>query len=141
MNHKVVCFASTHEEWPTPLEFFKQLNDVYNFTLDPCCTHTSAKAPTFFTKKQNGLIQDWGKHVVWMNPPYGRGIENWMRKALVASKKGATVVCLVPSRTDTNWWHRYAMKGKIFFVKGRLKFGGSECAAPFSSSIVVFSPL
>ncbi len=52
----------------------------------------------------------------------------------------ATLVCLVPARTDTAWWFDYCAKGEIRFIKGRLKFGGSKNAAPFPSAIIVFSP-
>jgi hypothetical protein len=85
----------------------------------------------------DGLQQKW-KGVCWMNPPYGKEIKKWMKKAYESSLEGATVVCLVPSRTDTKWWHEYAMKGEIEFIKGRLKFGGSKNSAPFPSAVVVF---
>lgn len=75
-----------------------------------------------------------------MNPPYGREIGKWMKKALEASKEGALVACLVPARTDTDWWHEYAMKGEIRFIRGRLKFGGSQNSAPFPSAVVIFRP-
>jgi len=75
-----------------------------------------------------------------MNPPYGRTIGQWMRKAHIASRQGATVVCLVPSRTDTRWWHDYAMKGEIRFIKGRLKFGDAKANAPFPNALVIFRP-
>jgi hypothetical protein len=70
-----------------------------------------------------------------MNPPYGRDIGKWMKKA---SESDATVVCLVPARTDTKWWHDYAMKGEITFIRGRLKFGNAVNSAPFPSAVVVF---
>ena len=73
-----------------------------------------------------------------MNPPYGREIMSWMEKAYTSSRYGATVVCLVPARTDTAWWHTYAMKGEITFLRGRLKFGGHKNSAPFPSAVVVF---
>ena len=73
-----------------------------------------------------------------MNPPYGREIERWMRKALESAQQGATVVCLVPARTDTKWWHRYAMRGEIRYLRGRLKFSNSENSAPFPSAVVIF---
>jgi hypothetical protein len=75
-----------------------------------------------------------------MNPPYGRGISVWMEKAYNESRQGALVVCLIPSRTDTLWWHNYAMKGEIRFIKGRIKFGGHENPAPFPSAVVIFRP-
>lgn len=73
-----------------------------------------------------------------MNPPYGRTIGAWMRKAYEESLKGAVVVCLVPARTDTAWWHDYAAKGKVRFLRGRLKFEGAKANAPFPSALVVF---
>jgi len=80
-----------------------------------------------------------GGGVVWCNPPYGRGIGQWMRKAWESARDGATVVMLVPARTDTHWWHDYAAKGEVEFIRGRLKFGGSRYNAPFPSAVVVFS--
>jgi len=133
-----IHFSSKTDMWSTPKAFFEEWNDVYNFTLDVCATHENAKCDLYFTKEDDGLAQDWGQHICWMNPPYGREISKWMEKAYEASLKGATVVCLVPSRTDTKWWHDYAMKGGITFIKGRLKFGNAKNAAPFPSAVVVF---
>lgn len=124
-------------EWATPQDLFDELDQEFGFTLDVCATSENAKCATFFTKEQNGLIQNWGG-VCWMNPPYGRVINDWMKKAWEEHEKGATVVALVPSRTDTKWFHNYALKGEVRFIKGRLKFGGSEDAAPFPNCIVIF---
>lgn len=74
-----------------------------------------------------------------MNPPYSE-VDEWMRKAYGAALEGATVVCLIPARTDTKWWHDYVMKAEIRFIKGRLKFGDAENSAPFPSAIIVFRP-
>jgi len=79
--------------------------------------------------------------VCWMNPPYGRTIGKWMRKAYESSLTGSTVVCLVPARTDTAWWHDYAIKGEVRFLRGRLKFGGSANSAPFPNAVVIFRPM
>jgi len=124
-------------EWATPQDLFDELNQEFGFTLDVCATSENAKCATFFTKEQNGLIQNWGG-VCWMNPPYGRVINDWMKKAWEEHEKGVTVVALVPSRTDTKWFHNYALKGEVRFIKGRLKFGGSKDAAPFPNCIVIF---
>jgi phage N-6-adenine-methyltransferase len=132
-------FSSSSDEWPTPQWMFDALNREFGFTLDPCCTADSAKCKTFYTMADNGLLKDWGTESVFMNPPYS-GCDEWMRKAYGAAQEGATVVCLVPSRTDTEWWHRYAMKGEIRLIKGRLKFGDAENSAPFPSAVVVFRP-
>ncbi len=135
-----VHYSSKTVEWATPQDFFDVVNMEFGFTLDPCCTHENAKAPKFYTLAEDGLTQDWADEVVWMNPPYGRVIGDWMQKAYEASRKGATVVCLVPSRTDTRWWHDYAMKGEIRLLRGRLKFGGAKTNAPFPSALVIFRP-
>src|SRR5262245_50599239 len=75
-----------------------------------------------------------------MNPPYGREIALWMEKAFSSAQAGATVVCLVPSRTDSRWWHRFAMQGEVRFLAGRLRFGNAAHCAPFPSAIVIFRP-
>lgn len=133
-----VHFSSATEMWATPDEFFKKYDAVYGFKTDVCASPENAKCSSFFTKEQDGLSQEWSG-VCWMNPPYGRTIKEWMRKAYESSLDGATVVCLVPARTDTAWWHEYAIKGDIEFIRGRLKFGGHKNSAPFPSAIVVFN--
>ena len=133
-----VHFSSATAEWPTPQSFYDGLNAEFGFTLDPCCTPQSAKCSTYFTADDDGLSQAWAPHRVFMNPPYGKSIGQWMRKAFNESKAGALVVCLIPARTDTAWWHDYAAKGEVRFVRGRLKFGGHKNSAPFPSAIVIF---
>jgi phage N-6-adenine-methyltransferase len=136
-----VHFSSATDNWATPQDYFDRVSATYGpFDLDVCASVDNAKCPRFFTKEVDGLAQEWtGK--VWMNPPYGREIGRWMRKAYESAEAGkATVVCLVPARTDTAWWHDYAAKGKVEFIRGRLKFGGSPHSAPFPSALVVFNP-
>lgn len=134
-----VHFSSKTDLWYTPDDFYEKYNSVYNFETDVCATHENAKCENYYTQEVDGLLQDW-QGVCWMNPPYGRTIGKWMKKAYESSLNGATVVCLVPARTDTNWWHDFAMNGEIEFIKGRLKFGGSKNSAPFPSAVVVFKP-
>ena len=133
-------FSSATNEWSTPQEFFDQLNEEYRFTLDPCCTRETAKCDHFFTKEDDGLSRSWKGHTVFMNPPYGREIKDWIKKAYREScKPNTTVVCLIPARTDTRYWHKYCMKAsEIRLIKGRLKFGGKG-PAPFPSAVVVFA--
>jgi phage N-6-adenine-methyltransferase len=134
-----VHFSSQTVEWSTPQGVFDQLDNEFNFDLDPCATHENAKCDRYFTEEDDGLKQEWGGSTVFMNPPYGREIARWMQKAYTSHLYGATVVCLVPSRTDTRWWHDYVMKAtEIRFIKGRLKFGGAKNSAPFPSAIVIF---
>jgi site-specific DNA-methyltransferase (adenine-specific) len=136
-----VHFSSKSNEWATPHWLFDALNREFSFTLDPCSTHDNAKCAKHFTAAENGLLQSWQDEVVFMNPPYGSQIGQWMAKAHhSACSNGATVVCLVPARTDTAWWHRYAMKHEIRLLRGRVKFGNGIHPAPFPSALVVMRP-
>ena len=130
-------FTSNTDLWSTPQNFFDALNEKFNFETDVCAIAENAKCKKYFTPEQDGLSQVWGG-VCWMNPPYGREIIKWVKKAYDSSLDGATVVCLLPARTDTKWWHDYCMNGEITFIRGRLKFGNSNNSAPFPSAVVVF---
>ena len=137
-----VMFSSESTEWETPPEVFDPLHREFGFTLDVCATPGNAKCPNYFTPEADGLAQSWSG-VCWMNPPYGRGpkgIIRWMKKAhWEACIMGATVVALVPARTDTQWWHEYVMKAdEIRFLRGRITFVGAAHSAPFPSAIVVY---
>jgi site-specific DNA-methyltransferase (adenine-specific) len=139
MKNIKVHFSSATNNWATPQIFFEKLNSEFNFTLDPCADEINKKCPKFFTKKENGLIQNWDNEIVFMNPPYGREIGKWIKKASEA--KNSTVVCLLPSRTDTKYFHNFIYqqpKVEIRFIKGRLKFGENKNPAPFPSMVVIF---
>lgn len=133
-----VHFSSETDRWATPQDFFDKVAERYPFTLDVCALESNAKCARFFSPEDDGLAQDWDGEVCWMNPPYGRQIGVWMAKAVEEWQRGAVVVCLVPARTDTRWWHDYAMRGEVTFIRGRLKFGGAKNSAPFPSALVVF---
>ena len=137
---KNVLFSSASEEWATPQAVYDKLNEEFHFTLDPCATKQNAKCATFFTKQQNGLLQNWEGHRVFCNPPYGKIIYQWVKKAFEESRKPNTkVVMLLPSRTDIMWFHEFIYKkAQVRFIKGRLKFGNSNNSAPFPSMIVIF---
>lgn len=154
-----VMFSSASEEWATPQAFFDAQNFIYNFTLDVCASATNAKCARHYTPADDGLKQLWAGERCWMNPPYGRVIGAWMAKAYAESKRGALVVRLIPARTDTAWWHDYAAKGEVTFLRGRLKFlavdgnparpatksviegrHAANNSAPFPSALVVFKP-
>jgi len=135
-----VHFSSRRNSWETPQYLFDKLNEEFHFELDVCATSENAKCKKYYSPAEDGLKQEW-KGICWMNPPYGREIEKWLRKAHESALAGATVVCLVPARTDTAWWFDHCAKGEIRFIRGRLKFGGSINAAPFPSAIIVFSAL
>lgn len=141
-----VHFMSLRSDWKTPIKLYEELDKEFHFNLDPCATHETALCLRHFTKENNGLEQFWGKHRVkvrvFMNPPYGREIGKWMKKAYqeyLDPFGPKVIVCLIPSRTDTLWWHNYVMKAnEIRFIKGRLKFDKAKNCAPFPSCIVVF---
>lgn len=133
-----VHFSSKTPEWATPQNLFDELNKEFHFTLDPCATTENAKCRKFYTEEDDGLSHDWSKDTVFMNPPYGREIGKWVKKAALGGAIG--VVCLLPSRTDTKWFHEYIYnKAKeVRFIKGRIKFGNSKNSAPFPSMVVIF---
>ena len=136
-----VHFSSRKDDWETPWELFRACNTSYGpFTLDVCATSGNAKCPKFFSPEKNGLFQPW-EGVCWMNPPYGRAIGQWLHKAVAECKRVCVVrvVCLIPSRTDTAWWHNLVLPhASVHFIRGRVRFVGAQHAAPFPSAIVVF---
>jgi len=133
-------FSSKNDDWSTPQEFFDILNEEFLFTLDACALSENAKCKLFFTPADDGLVQDWSGHTVFVNPPYGRKIAEWVKKCYYEScKENTKVVMLIPARTDTVYFHKYIYgKAEIRFIKGRLKFGNALHGAPFPSMIVVY---
>ena len=130
---------SRGSDWSTPQDLFDELDKEFHFTLDPCASDWNAKCKKYFTKKDDGLKKNW-TGTVFMNPPYGKVLNDWMKKAYESARNGkATVVCLVPSATDTAWWHDYAMNGMIKFLRGRPRFVTKEGTwqQTFSPSVIV----
>ena len=139
INMDKVHYSSKTDEWETPDDLFAKLDAEFHFTLDPCATKDNARCAKYYTKEDDGLIQSWLGNVVFMNPPYGSQLKLWAKKAFEESSH-ATVVCLVPSRTDTSYWHDYFMKAdEIRYIRGRLKFKGGRSCAPFPPAIVIFN--
>lgn len=131
-------FASNNQEYATPWDLFNKLNDEFNFTLDVCANKINHKCEKYYTEEQNSLLMEW-HGVCWMNPPY-KDMKKWVIKAYNESRKNnTTVVCLIPARTNTNWWHKYCMKGEIRFIKGRPKFEGCIHGLPQPLDIVIFN--
>lgn len=142
-NHsRRVLLSSKDMTWETPQNWYDYLNLEFKFTLDPCCLPETAKCKKFYTPEDDGLAQSWRGERVFMNPPYGRELSKWMRKAYEEARDSeALVVCLVPARVDTLWWHAFAMKASdIRFPVGRLTFAGADAPAPFPVAIVIFRP-
>jgi phage N-6-adenine-methyltransferase len=138
-QHRPLHFSSKTCEWATPPELFADLAaELGPFDLDPCATPDNAKCARYFTRTDDGLSREWTGRV-FVNPPYGREIGRWVRKAWEASRSTAdVVVCLVPARVDTAWWHEYVTRGEVRFLRGRVRFGGAANGAPFPSAVVVF---
>ena len=138
-HYKQALFASNSDEWSTPDKLFQELDQEFHFTLDPCCTPENAKCNTYFTRETDGLSHSWEGHIVFCNPPYSN-IKEWVRKCYREGQQpGTIVVMLIPSRTDTRYFHDYIIhRSEIRFVKGRLKFGDGKNSAPFPSMVVVF---
>ena len=135
--------SSKTVEWYTPDDVFEEINQLAGpFTLDPCATPESARAKKFYTIEDDGLSKSWAGERVFMNPPYGRGIKDWIHKA---AAEDAYVVCLIPARTDTRWWQDYIGNGVVWkatlvwFWRGRIHFNNSVNPAPFPSAVVVFN--
>jgi hypothetical protein len=120
--------TSLRGDWETPRALYQALDAEFCFDYDPCPT----KPP------ENGLETDWG-NTNFVNPPYGKEIQKWIQKGYQENLKGKTIVFLLPSRTDTGWWHDYIMKAdEIRFIRGRLKFDDQKNSAPFPSVIAAF---
>ena len=136
-----VMFSSATDNWSTPQDFFDKLNDEFHFTLDVCADENNHKCEHYYTKEIDGLRRPW-IGTIWCNPPYGRKIGEWVRRAYIFSHiSSTTVVMLLPARTDTRWFHDYIYNKsntEIRFIKGRLKFGGCKNSAPFPSMVVIF---
>lgn len=129
----------------TPDALWRQLDVEFGFTLDAAASDRNAKCERYYTVTDDALGHDWGAERVWLNPPFGAGLGEWLRKAWEASRAGALVVCLVPSATDAGWWHDYVCRAdEVRFVRGRVSFltesGQRGSNAFFPVSIVVFRP-
>lgn len=136
--NSAVFYSSKTDMWATPQDFFDALDAEFHFTLDACAVKENAKCAAYYTPEQNGLDQPWTGQV-WCNPPYGRNVGQWVKKAHDTASGGGCVVMLLPARTDTRWFHDYIYgKTEVRFIKGRLKFGGCQNAAPFPSMVVIF---
>ena len=140
------AFSSKDMTWTTPRDFFSKVDEEFSFSLDAAAVQSSALCAVWYGPDhpdplmRDALVRSWSEDAtgpIWLNPPYGREIGKWMAKADSEAQKGATVVCLVPSRTDTNWWHSSCIHHEIRFIKGRLKFGGGKNSAPFPSALVI----
>lgn len=145
MTNLDVHFSSDSSEWGTPWELWHLLDEEFHFGLDACASKHNKKCSRYISADRDALSDDtcWmtlgaGANI-YMNPPYGRELPKWIKKAYTEALKGCRVVCLVPARTDTKYWHDYIMKAaEIRFFKGRLRFQGAESGAPFPSALVIF---
>ena len=130
--------SSNTDKWATPQDLFDRLNEEFHFTLDVCADDTNHKVDRYFDESVDGLSKDWTKDISWMNPPYGRMIPMWVRKAVETARGGGVVVGLLPARTDTRWWADVMQATELRFIKGRVRFGGSDSGAPFPSVVAIW---
>ena len=147
MNTKVM-FSSSKDDWETPDELFNQLDKEFDFDVDLAATKENAKCDFFISPEEDAFKQNWNmingmiysRLKAWLNPPYGKGIIKWLEKCLEESAKGLTIVVLLPARTDTKWFHKFAKLTEIRFLPGRLTFKGAPAPAPFPSLLMIFRP-
>lgn len=134
-----VMFSTDNLNWGTPIDLFNLYDAEFKFTVDVCANADNAKVARYFDEAQDGLAQSWAGEICWMNPPYGRLITPWVRKASLECPD-CTVVALLPARTDTRWWHGYVapFAKRLDFLKGRVQFIGGATGAPFPSVAVVY---
>ena len=128
-------FSSKNQEFETPDELFNSLNNIFNFTIDVCATEENTKCDLFYSE-QNSCFDKMWKGSCWMNPPY-KNMKAFIKKAY-EQRKNAITVCLIPARTNTNWWHEFCMKGEVWFIKGRPKFKGCIHGLPQPLALVIF---
>lgn len=137
-----VHFSSKKHDWAPPWPLFRELDARFGpVELDVCATAQNSKCQNFFSPEDDGLHQVW-HGVCWMNPPYGRALPHWMAKAVneIKMERAERVICLLPARTDTAWWHRYVLPfaAEIHYLRGRIRFEGAGSSAPFPSAVVIF---
>ena len=131
-------FESAKTEWETPAELYDPLNAEFQFTLDVAADASNSKCSEFIGVNADGLLTPW-RGVVWCNPPYGRGLGAWAKKAARETFQGITSVLLIPARTNTAWFHKYCLSyGEVRFIKGRPKFNGAAEGLPWPLCLVVF---
>lgn len=139
-------YNGSGRHWATPPEVFDPLHERFKFTLDPCATPETAKCDRYYTESDDGLSKPWAGERVFMNPPYGREIYSWTRKAKIeSSEHGTLVVGLLPASTDLSWWHEDVLGHAevIQWYRGRIRFltGGPYRASGFFASVaVLWSP-
>lgn len=156
--NSALMFSKASDEWETPQTFFDALDAEFHFAVDAAASRANRKCVLYFGPDAgepytDALTQDWNVGYppwsVWLNPPYSRCLA-FITKAAQEARKGCTVVCLIPSRTDTRMWHEHVWDAsthacrpgvEIRFIKGRLKFGGGKNSAPFPSCVVIFRPV
>jgi phage N-6-adenine-methyltransferase len=136
---------SQTDDWATPIDLWEKLDAIHNFDVDAAASQANHLCLDWYgldhenPNRRDGLNASWNGRTVWINPPYGRIIAEWTKAAQRHADGGGAVVMLLPSRTDTRWFHEYCLPNDVEFIKGRLKFGGSLVSAPFPSMIVRFN--
>lgn len=156
MQGQTIIHSSKDPAWRTPPEVFDPLNREFQFELDAASSGVdNALCARYITPNDDALgAAPWVSYLenprwgasVFLNPPYGRDIGRWMRRAYEEAQSGLVVVTLTMACTDTKWWADYVWRGsEVRFVTGRVRFldsrtGERRAAAPKGSAITVFRP-
>jgi len=141
MRTRLAMPRAARMDWGTPDSVWAPLNAEFGFTLDAAASAENTKCARFFSESDNGLEQDWGREIVWCNPPYGHDrLWRWVKKGRDAAANGATVAMLVPAYTATAWWHDMVPHAEVRFLKGKIQFVGATDRAVFASAVLVFRP-
>jgi phage N-6-adenine-methyltransferase len=150
MTISKALYSSDKEDWETPQALFDKLDKEFHFNMDVAANEHNAKCPMFFDRNDDGLKMSWAEYappdgrraVVFLNPPYGKAIGQWMAKAVKEAQAGALVVCLVHARTDTSWFQNWVIPwaSEVRFIRGRVKFGDGKQSSPFPSCLVIYQP-
>jgi len=128
----------------TPKALFDELDKEFHFQLDPCTSTSKPNnlgTPNYFLyPEQDGLKEDWSKYKsVFVNPPF-KDAYKWLKKSKEESEKGCTVVVLLPSKTETKWWHEFALKAdEIRFVQRRVTFEGHKDPFIIGIALIIFN--
>lgn len=135
-----VHFSSKRGDHGTPQWLFDRLNERFKFKMDLAASGKNKLCDKYFSEKDNGLELTWPKGWSWCNPPYGKSLIYWAKKAYEQSEEGRDCIMLLPARTDTKWFHQYILPfaSAVIFIRGRLTFKGEPASAPFPSMLVVW---
>jgi len=138
-QHHKIWHRHLKDNWETPADVFDPVQREFGILLDVCATADNTKCARYFTPTDDGIKQDWGTNICWMNPPFSE-VADWLRKALASAQAGATVVCLVKHTPGAGWWRKTIAPNTEVRALGRVRFVGAKNQSPFDVALVFFRP-